>query len=100
MLLDAPAPKTAKPKSKPQGHSRQQIADLRQAVSTAEARVEKLTDLRDRLASKLADPAMYEADRVAEAESWQKKFAEVEDGLERAEALWMRALEKLEAASG
>jgi ATP-binding cassette subfamily F protein 3 len=37
---------------------------------------------------------------LAETENWQKKFAEVEEGLERAEALWMRALERLEAASG
>ena len=31
-------------------------------------------------------------------EVWQKKYAEVMDGLERAEGLWMTALEKLEAA--
>ena len=43
---------------------------------------------------------MYEAGRIAEAEGWQKKFAEVEEGLERAEALWVKALERLEAAGG
>ncbi|MXQ07533.1 ATP-binding cassette domain-containing protein [Alphaproteobacteria bacterium GH1-50] len=100
MLLDQPAPKAEKPKQRTEKPSRQQIAELRQAVSTAEARVEKLTELRERLAKKLADPAMYEADRIAETEGWQKKFAEVEEGLERAEALWMRALERLEAAGG
>jgi ATP-binding cassette subfamily F protein 3 len=31
---------------------------------------------------------------------WQKKHAEVIDGLERAEMLWMEALEKLESAEG
>ena len=98
LLLDAPAPKPTKEKPKRQKPSRATIAELRQAVSTAEARVEKLTDIREKLATKLADPAMYEADRVAETEGWQKKFAEVEDGLERAEALWLRALERLEAA--
>lgn len=98
MLLAEPAPKTEKPKEKPAKPSRQTIAELRQAVSTAEARVEKLTEIRERLAEKLADPAMYEADRIAETEGWQKKFAEVEDGLERAEVLWMKALERLEAA--
>ena len=30
----------------------------------------------------------------------QKTFAEVEDGLERAEALWLNSLERLEAAKG
>lgn len=100
MLLDQPAPKTDKPREKSEKPSRQQIAELRQAVSTAEARVEKLTEIREKLAAKLADPAMYEPARIAETENWQKKFAEVEDGLERAEALWMKALERLEAAGG
>ena len=75
-------------------------ARFRQAVSAAETRVEKLSEIRERLAEKLADPAMYEPDRITETEGWQKKFAEVEEGLERAEALWMRALERLEAAEG
>ena len=100
LLLDQPVPKTDKPKDKPTKPTRHQIAELRQAVSTAEARVEKLTTIRDQLARKLADPAIYETDRVAEAETAQKKFAEVEDGLERAEALWMKALERLEGAGG
>ncbi|MBT8424857.1 MAG: ATP-binding cassette domain-containing protein [Silicimonas sp.] len=100
MLLDAPGPKTEKARAKPAKPTRHQIADLRQAVSTAEARVEKLTELRERLAAKLANPSIYDAEHIAEAETWQRKFAEVEDGLERAEALWMKALERLEAASG
>ncbi|WP_413719771.1 ABC-F family ATP-binding cassette domain-containing protein [Silicimonas sp. MF1-12-2] len=100
MLLDQPAPKTEKPRERTEKPSRHEIAELRQAVSTAEARVEKLTDIREKLAAKLADPAMYDPSRIAETESWQKKFAEVEDGLERAEALWMKALERLEAAGG
>ncbi len=100
MLLDQPAPKTEKPKAKQAKPSRATIAELRQEVSTAEARVEKLTDMREKLAVRLADPATYEAARASEAEGWQKKFAEVEDGLARAEALWMKALERLEAAGG
>ncbi len=100
MLLDQPVPKTDKPKVKQAKPSRATIAELRQEVSTAESRVEKLTDMREKLAVRLADPAMYEAARASEAEGWQKKFAEVEDGLARAEALWMKALERLEAAGG
>ena len=45
---------------------------------------------------KLARPELYE--RPEEAVIWQKKYAEVMDGLDRAEALWMAAAEKLEAA--
>ncbi|MEQ9040693.1 MAG: ABC-F family ATP-binding cassette domain-containing protein [Silicimonas sp.] len=100
MLLDQPAPKAGKSKEKPAKPSRHQVAELRQAVSAAEARVEKLTTMRERLAAKLADPAMYDPARIAETENWQKKFAEVEEGLERAEALWLRALERLETAEG
>ena len=100
MLLDQPAPKPAKAATKSAKPSRMTLADLRQAVSTAEARVEKLTDIRDKLAAKLADPAMYEESRLAETESWQKKFVEVEEGLNRAEALWLKALERLETAGG
>ena len=100
MLLDQPAPKPAKAATKSAKPSRMTLADLRQAVSTAEARVEKLTGIRDKLAAKLADPAMYEESRLAETESWQKKFVEVEEGLSRAEALWLKALERLETAGG
>ncbi len=100
MLLDEPAPTTKKQKTHPAQPSRQRIAELRQAASTAEARVKKLTEIRNRLADKLADPSMYDTDRLAETENWQKKFAEVEDGLERAETLWLKALERLEVASG
>ena len=100
MLLSEPEPKAEKPKAKPKSVSKADIAELRQAVSTAEARVDKLMALRERLAQKLADPAIYEANRIKEAEEWQKKFAEVEDGLERAETLWMKAVDRLEATQG
>ena len=100
MLLDEPAPKKDKVKSKASKPAKKDIADLRQAVSTAEARVEKLSTIRERLAQKLADPRLYSDGQQSEAESLQKTFAEVEEGLERAEALWMKSLERLEAARG
>ena len=98
-LLDQPESKRAEGKPKPKKPSRADMAELRQAASVAEARVMKLTDIREALVAKLADPAVYNADRVRDMEALQKKLAEVEDGLERAEALWMKALERLEAAS-
>ena len=100
MLLDEPAPKPEKQKSTSEKPSRHQVAELRKAVSTAEARVDKLNVIRDRLAAKLAEPRMYEPANLKEAEQLQIKFSEVEDGLERAETLWMRALERLEKSSG
>ncbi len=57
-----------------------------------------MQDMQTRLSRKLADPTLYEAGKPGEIEVWQKKYAEVMEGLDRAEALWMAALEKLEAA--
>ena len=87
----AAAPKAPKP-------SRDQILALRSEVRKCEARVEKIEDMREKLAKKLADPALYEAARAGELDTWNKKYAEVMDGLHRAEALWEAALQKLETA--
>jgi ATP-binding cassette, subfamily F, member 3 len=101
MLLDQPAQtaeggpgRTDKPKAKPV--SREQIKALRAEVAVCEARVAKIEAMREKLAKKLADPAMYEPERIGETEVWQKKYAEVMEGLDRAEALWMAAIERLD----
>ena len=54
--------------------------------------------MREKLAAKLADPALYEDDRKGDLEVWNRKYAEVMDGLDRAEALWMTSVEALEKA--
>jgi ATP-binding cassette subfamily F protein 3 len=54
--------------------------------------------MKDKLDIKLADPELYEAEKKDEARVWQGKHAEVIEALDRAELLWMRALEKLEKA--
>ncbi|MGD9293297.1 MAG: ABC transporter ATP-binding protein, partial [Roseobacter sp.] len=73
------------------------VLALRAEVRKSEARVEKLNDMRDKLAAKLADPQLYEEAKNGELAVWNKKYAEVMEALERAETLWMNALEKLEA---
>ena len=83
---------------KPKQPARAVHARLRQNVKTCEQRLEKISDMRDRVARKLADPAIL-ADPATLSE-WQKKYAEIEAGLERAEALWLAAQERLEAAEG
>ncbi|SEP63575.1 ABC-F family ATP-binding cassette domain-containing protein [Thalassovita taeanensis] len=99
MLLQGDAPaKPSKPKPAPKRASRDQLMALRAEVRKCEERVSKLNDMSDKLAKKLANPAMYDDDRKDEAIVWQKKYSEVMEALERAEALWMRALEKLETA--
>ncbi len=63
-----------------------------------EERVTKIEQMREKLAAKLADPTLYEDTRVGELEVWNKKYAEVMEGLQKAEGLWMKAQEKLESA--
>jgi ATP-binding cassette subfamily F protein 3 len=55
--------------------------------------------MRDKLATKLADPDLYEDTRKGELEVWNRKYAEVMEALDRAEALWLAAQEKLETAT-
>jgi len=69
---------------------------LREEVTTCEERVSKLQEMRDKLDLKMAEPGFYDGEAAA-ISMWQKKHAEVTEGLERAEGLWMSALEKLEA---
>jgi len=86
-----------KPKEiKPKKPSRDAILKLRQDVKRCEDRIAKLQDMESKVAAKLADPAIY--DDIHGLTQWQKKYAEIEDGLSLAETLWMEALERLEAA--
>ncbi|WP_400088004.1 ABC-F family ATP-binding cassette domain-containing protein [Yoonia sp. R78084] len=78
--------------------SREAIAALRKEVRNNEERVKKINDMRDKLAKKLADPVLYEDGKAGELATWNKKYAEVMDGLDRAETMWMASLEKLEKA--
>lgn len=98
---DKPAPKdkpVKKEKPKPARPSRDAILALRKEARKSEERVTKLTQMKDKLDTKLADPELYEPEKKDEARVWQGKHAEVITALERAELLWMRALEKLEKA--
>ncbi|MFN3972685.1 MAG: ABC-F family ATP-binding cassette domain-containing protein [Gemmobacter sp.] len=87
------APKPVEVKKKT---SKEDIAALRAEVRKCEDRLTKLNDMRDKLAKKLADPALYEDGRVGELETWNRKYGEVMEALDRAEAMWMAAQGKLE----
>ncbi|MEM8822121.1 MAG: ABC-F family ATP-binding cassette domain-containing protein [Pseudomonadota bacterium] len=88
--------KPQRPRAQPA--SRDRVLELRAEARKAEARVEKIEEMREKLAQKLADPALYEDTRVGELETWNKKYAEVMEAADKAEALWLQAMEKLEAA--
>ena len=99
MLLQGDEPPKEKAKvEKPKRTSREDMLALRGEVRKSEERIAKLNEMRDKLAKKLADPALYDPSMGNQAETWQKKYAEVMGALDRAEALWLAALEKLELA--
>jgi ATP-binding cassette subfamily F protein 3 len=91
--------KQPKEAPKPKRASRDEVLALRSEVRKAEARMEKINEMRDKLAKKLADPTLYEDAKTGELEVWNKKYAEVMEALERAESLWVGAQEKLEKAT-
>ncbi|GHC16711.1 glycosyl transferase family 1 [Gemmobacter nanjingensis] len=95
---DEPAKPAAKPAEKPKRASRDEILLLRAEVRKCEERLGKLNDMRDKLAAKLADPELYEDSRKGDLAVWNKKYAEVMEALDRAEALWLDAQEALETA--
>jgi ATP-binding cassette subfamily F protein 3 len=99
MLLagEKPADK-APPPVKASKPSREAVLALRADVRRCEDRLAKINDMRSKLATKLADPALYETERKGELETWNKKYAELMDALHRAEALWLDAQGKLEEA--
>ena len=99
LLLSADdEPKAVKPAEKPKKASRDEILALKAEVRKCEERLDKLNDMRDRLATKLADPELYEDAKAGELQTWNRKYAEVMEGLDRAEALWLKAQERLETA--
>ena len=88
-----------KPVEKKRQTSREEILSLKAEVRKCEDRLEKLNDMRDKLAKKLADPELYEDARKGELATWNAKYAEVMQALDKAESLWLAAQERLEAAA-
>jgi ATP-binding cassette subfamily F protein 3 len=99
-LLAGDEPPRPKAAEKPKRATREEVSALRAEVRKCEERLAKLNEMRDRLAARLAEPALYDDARAGELETWQKKYAEVMEGLDRAEALWLRAETRLEEAGG
>ncbi|AUQ66250.1 ATPase component of ABC transporter with duplicated ATPase domain protein [Phaeobacter inhibens] len=98
LTRDKPAGKSKTKAEKPKRPSRDALLALRAEVRKGEARLEKVSEMRDKLAKKLADPALYDEERKDEAVVWQRKYAEVMEAQDRAEDLWLKAVEKLEKA--
>ena len=95
---EEPVKEAAKPVEKPKKASRDEILALRAELRKCDERLGKINDMRDKLATKLADPALYEDSRKGELETWNKKYGEVMEAMDRAEAMWMKAQEALDGA--
>ncbi len=78
--------------------SRDTILALRAEVRKCEERVAKIEEMREKLAARLADPGLYDSAQAGMLEALNRKYAEIMEGLARAEALWLAAQEKLDAA--
>ena len=94
----AKAAEKAKSAPPPKRMSREETLALKKTVRAYEERVEKLGMMKDKLTAILADPEFYQKAAPGQAEDLQKKYAEVEQALEKAETGWLANLEKLEAA--
>ena len=95
---DKPTSKAPSDKPKVKKASRDEILALRAEVRKCEDRLEKLMEMHEKLSAKLADPELYSDKNIADLEVWNKKFAEVEEAMSRAEILWVKAQEKLDTA--
>ncbi|MDT8345613.1 MAG: ABC-F family ATP-binding cassette domain-containing protein [Thermohalobaculum sp.] len=97
---DAPgAPASAQPKAARQSKAdtRKALAPLRADLRACEERIEKIEAMLAKIDQRLADPTLYDgpAERL---ETLQIKRAEIVEAQARAEALWLQAGERLEAA--
>ena len=102
LLLGAPEKKSDKKTEtqkapKPKRAPRLSVLELRAEVRKCEERVEKLERMRARMDEMLADPTLY-SERKHAVPELQRKDGELKVALKRAEALWERAIAKLEAA--
>ncbi len=99
MLLDRDRPEKPKEPAKPKRTPQTVIQELKSEVRKCEQRTEKLQEMHATLSERLANPRIYDEENREKRDLWQGKFTEVEAALERSEALWMAAVEKLEAAT-
>jgi ATP-binding cassette subfamily F protein 3 len=92
------APPDPPARTKPKQARARQAAPLEAEVARCEARMAKLEEIRSRIDARLSNPLLYNRGDVEEIAQLRRKRAEVEAGLERAEALWLTAMERLDAA--
>ncbi|MEM7211794.1 MAG: ABC-F family ATP-binding cassette domain-containing protein, partial [Pseudomonadota bacterium] len=93
---DKPA-EVPKPKRNLTRDEKKALQPLKADVRTCEERLQKIEKMLEQVEFKLADPALYNGP-PGRIETLQKKRAEIADAQERAEDLWMKAVDRLEQA--
>ena len=103
LLLGQDGPKAEAPatpnKRNPTHEDRKVLLALKAEVRTCEDRLEKVEEMLAKIEDRLAEPALY-AGPFEKIEALQRKRAEIVEAQARAEALWLDAQERLEAAGG
>lgn len=107
LLLGHAEPKVKEKKEKPADAPKQKrnlnrdekraLQPLKTDVRTCEERLQKIETMLQQIEFKLADPALYNGP-PGRIETLQKKRSEILEAQERAENLWMNAVERLERA--
>ena len=65
-------------------------------VKKCEDRVEKLLNMRKKVADILSDQDLYSVEKLKDLENWNKKFSEIDEAINRAENLWIQAQQNFE----
>ena len=65
-------------------------------VKKCEDRVEKLLNMRKKVADILSDQDLYSVEKLKDLENWNKKFSEIDEAINRAEKLWIKAQQNFE----
>ncbi|MDA7592586.1 ATP-binding cassette domain-containing protein [Rhodobacteraceae bacterium] len=65
-------------------------------VNKCEDRVEKLLEMRKKVADILSDQDLYSIEKLKDLENWNKKFSEIDEAIIRAEKLWLQAQQNFE----
>ncbi|MEM7544625.1 MAG: ABC-F family ATP-binding cassette domain-containing protein [Pseudomonadota bacterium] len=96
---ERPKDKAPKPTKQEKAAQRATLADLQKQVKVAEARLMKIEEMKAKIDEMLADPDLYVSKPKHMFEELQKKRKEIMKGMTKAEAMWMDAQERLEAAT-
>ena len=68
-------------------------------VKKCEDRLEKLQNMKKKVADILSSQALYADEKLKELEKWNKKLSEINEAIKRAEDLWIQAQERMESAT-